>query len=188
MTFASRKERATRGFVSISPAILHGGVSTVLALVPIAFSQGPDSNGKILAWKSTLNTKIFDFNSLPTIRKSSNMVQNRISSGLSWLNSRQKFSIELIPRPMASSSSSVSSPSSCSSASFTDSSSSPSCSCCSAQTTLQRTKRAWKKQNPLEAKLCKMVLIIQVSNHSRTSPLCTGWGVLKATWFGTFSG
>ena len=38
MAFA-RQERATRGFLSISPAILHGGVSTVLALVPIAFSQ-----------------------------------------------------------------------------------------------------------------------------------------------------
>ena len=35
----SRQERATRGFLSISPAILHGGASTVLALVPIAFSQ-----------------------------------------------------------------------------------------------------------------------------------------------------
>ena len=38
MSFA-RQERATRGFLSISPAILHGGASTVLALVPIAFSQ-----------------------------------------------------------------------------------------------------------------------------------------------------
>ena len=35
----NRRERATTGFVSISPAILHGGVSTVLALVPIAFSR-----------------------------------------------------------------------------------------------------------------------------------------------------
>ena len=32
-------QRATEGFASISPAILHGGISTFLAITPIAFSQ-----------------------------------------------------------------------------------------------------------------------------------------------------
>ena len=32
-------KRATEGFASISPAILHGGISTFLAITPIAFSQ-----------------------------------------------------------------------------------------------------------------------------------------------------
>ena len=35
----TKKQRATKGFVSISPAIVHGGVSTLLALAPTAFSQ-----------------------------------------------------------------------------------------------------------------------------------------------------
>ena len=35
----TKKQRATRGFVSISPAIVHGGASTLLALLPTAFSQ-----------------------------------------------------------------------------------------------------------------------------------------------------
>ena len=34
-----KKQRATKGFISISPAIVHGGVSTLLALAPTAFSQ-----------------------------------------------------------------------------------------------------------------------------------------------------
>ena len=35
----TKKERATKGFVSISPAIVHGGISTLLALAPTALSQ-----------------------------------------------------------------------------------------------------------------------------------------------------
>ena len=35
----SSLKRATDGFTSISPAILHGGISTFLAITPIAFSQ-----------------------------------------------------------------------------------------------------------------------------------------------------
>ena len=35
----TNKQRATKGFVSISPAIVHGGVSTLLALAPTALSR-----------------------------------------------------------------------------------------------------------------------------------------------------
>jgi len=35
----SKTERAINAFVSISPAIFHGGTSTILALVPLAFSE-----------------------------------------------------------------------------------------------------------------------------------------------------
>ena len=34
-----KNQRAISGFISISPAIIHGGISTFLALVPIAFSK-----------------------------------------------------------------------------------------------------------------------------------------------------
>ena len=35
----SKKQRTISGFVSISPAILHGGVTTFLALILLAFSE-----------------------------------------------------------------------------------------------------------------------------------------------------
>jgi len=35
----TRKERAIDGFISIGPAVLHGGISTFLALTPLALSQ-----------------------------------------------------------------------------------------------------------------------------------------------------
>ena len=39
VTRGTSSQRATDGFASISPAILHGGISTFLAITPIAFSQ-----------------------------------------------------------------------------------------------------------------------------------------------------
>ena len=39
MAKGTKKQRAISGFISISPAILHGGTSTILALAPIAFSE-----------------------------------------------------------------------------------------------------------------------------------------------------
>ena len=37
----SKKDRTCNGFISISPAVLHGGVSTILALTPTAFARDP---------------------------------------------------------------------------------------------------------------------------------------------------
>ena len=38
-TKGSKTERAINSFITISPAILHGGTSSILALVPLAFSE-----------------------------------------------------------------------------------------------------------------------------------------------------
>ena len=35
----SKKDRTCSGFISISPAVLHGGISTILALTPTAFAR-----------------------------------------------------------------------------------------------------------------------------------------------------
>ena len=43
----SKKDRTCNGFISISPAVLHGGVSTILALTPTAFARDPIQQRKI---------------------------------------------------------------------------------------------------------------------------------------------
>lgn len=51
----TKSERAINGFVSISPAIIHGGISTILAVVPIAFSE---SHSFITFFRERLNHRV----------------------------------------------------------------------------------------------------------------------------------